>query len=655
MKLKLDKPYLSLLPFEIDLPQFCLVTGLNGSGKSQLLSGIQDGAIKCDALEYPILGHRQPFTGPDREVARFSATDFAVSTDGALYEQFSNVTMRETAARAIGRLYADLREEWQAWGKSRGYSFETLKQTTQTAFQQQPPYRPAIPQSQVIDELKDLLASLKQKAPPYRAATFSSRPTNVEDGMIALLEEKTKLPHYLLSEAEVSKAFIEPTPFFNSSLVTLFSRYRARQIHNWISDAQRRSGEEAEQPLTSSEFLNRFGPPPWEVINSSLQRLGLDVRIEPPKGTDTEPYYPQMKTPDGATFPPEQLSSGERVILNLALCGYQTDNAKEAIIPPKIVLLDEVDTPLHPAMAKTFLEVIDAVLLKQFGAFVVATTHSPSTAALFHGETIYVMKKGVPGPQPIAKSKAIADLTTGVPTLSVSVDERRQVFAESPIEAENLDKLYRILRPILESPLSLEFIATGPKHSNSSRDHVQRIVSALSDAGNKTVLGIVDWDLQNIPSDRIKVLAYQRRYALENIVLDPVVLALAVYRLEPSAALHYGLDPELKFRDVVALDPSVSQRLADAVTLKVLGSKSSITTRCRYLGGLELDIDQAYLHRAAHQLEAEVASAFPIFENRVKGGSGKLTKYMIDMVLAEVPEAIPSELLESFEALLQAT
>ncbi len=40
MKLSLDIKYKSLEPFEVEIPDFTILTGLNGAGKSQILTAI---------------------------------------------------------------------------------------------------------------------------------------------------------------------------------------------------------------------------------------------------------------------------------------------------------------------------------------------------------------------------------------------------------------------------------------------------------------------------------------------------------------------------------------------------------------------------------------------------------------------------------------
>jgi len=82
MKISLGSPHLSLVPFsEIELPTFTLITGLNGSGKSQLLDAIMSDKVLTD-----LVPTRQGSTS--LQIVKFSAQEFqaGVSPDG--YESY---------------------------------------------------------------------------------------------------------------------------------------------------------------------------------------------------------------------------------------------------------------------------------------------------------------------------------------------------------------------------------------------------------------------------------------------------------------------------------------------------------------------------------------------------------------------------------------
>ncbi|WCK01546.1 AAA family ATPase [Agrobacterium tumefaciens] len=573
MKLALNQQHLSLAPFEIELPKFSLVTGLNGSGKSQLLKAVSTGPIQSFIQPFSGPGNDTPMSG--QQIALFTASDFSISLE-ANYEQYNNVAMREEAASFAEVKFAALRQEWYDWAREKEIAKSDLIELTKQAHRSNRGERERLispERNGVIVELANFLQGLSSRAVAQLYGSIKE--------LITHAAKRLDMPEYLLDYKSVSRGVSDPSPVFSTSIAATFSRYRDRLL---INDLHRLAAEDGRgpemSPLTAAEFEDRFGRPPWTVLNEILLGLGLEAEFLPPKPFETSPYFPVMATRAGATFSPAELSSGERIILNLALIGYQALNGDETI-KPTVVLLDEVDAPLHPAMVKTYLDVISDVLITQFGMIVIASTHSPSTIAQAERAAIFVMKKGIAGLTAITKDDAIATLSEGVPTLSVSLEDRRQVFAESPVEAKNFERLYTILKPQLQSSLSLQFIATGSTYSNSSKHDVERIVGDLITAGNKSVYGLIDWDLGNEPRERVLVLAKGRRYALENVILDPAILVAAIYKFKkPYGPDHYGLDPTISVFDLGGLGQDKWQQLADSVTTTVLKSPPSERVTC---------------------------------------------------------------------------
>ncbi len=634
----------------MELPSFTLLTGLNGSGKSQLLKAISEGVVQVETRKAVTESWLHV---PSSEMAFFRSNQFVIDTNSS-YEKFDNLSLRESAASFAEILFFEARKSWEAWAHERNIAAPRLRELTLLAHAKNTNHhidRTSLgsDSEETLTELSEFLKMLEKSGPKISATISGSK-----ESLVHHAANRLRFPHFLLTHADVIRGLSDPVPFFNASIPAIFSRYRDRRMMNWLLAKQlETTGKSDRRPLDNDEFELRYGRPPWEVLNETLARLGIDCQFREPDALSMQEYFPTLVSRDGSTFYPSDLSSGEQIILNLALVGYNA-TSNDATIKPKVVLLDEVDAPLHPAMAKTYLDVIQDVLVEEFGVAVIVTTHSPSTVALFPAQSIYLMKKGQPGIQPQEKSKALRDLLSGVPTLSVAVEDRRQVFAESPVEAENLDALYQVLRPSIKSPLSLQFIATGSKFENSGRDIVQRIVKNLDEAGNKTVLGLIDWDAKNKATERVKVLAEGRRYSLENVVMDPLVIAIATYRAQPGSAEKFGLFPNITFLDLLKLEPALCQKLADAVTFRVLGSSAENSTSCSYQGGLSLDIDVRYLKMNGHELEEKVVTAFPCFKGQQARGSGRLTAYLIEFVLKEMPEVIPTEVMTAFDELLGA-
>lgn len=643
MKVILENNLYSLLPFEADLPKFTLITGLNGSGKTQLLSAISTGQIRNDIAVV-------------NEIQHFGPNMFRLSgSRPELYEGYDSATRRADFLGRTAALNADLRQRWLDWSTTNSFDNDTLMELTRRvhAAINKPPSLDYFfsDKTDELYDLQELIIELNKSS--------ITRGTPSHDGSFDanLLLSQTQahwgIPYFLLNSRQLSDAVAVAQPLFHVSLGAIFTKYRDDDLRNRINRIAFDKGETKVPPLSDEEFADEKGPPPWDLINSLLSDLDVEARFEAPPFSLTSFYEPVMVTRNGTRFAPSQLSSGEEVILALATIGYAATDRHKIWSAPALVLLDEVDAPLHPAMAKTYLRVIKEVLIDKFGMHVIATSHSPSTIAQADVQDVFVMKKGQAGVSRIPKETALAVLTEGVPTLSVSISSRRQVFAESPVEAANLDRLYQILRPTFNSELSLQFIATGTKQTNSSKSDVERIVGDLIEAGNTSVYGIIDWDTTNSSTERIKVIAAGRRYALENIILDPLILGTFLYReLDKESLAHYGLDADLDVFSLKSLHSEDWQAIANSVTQRVMGKHPDSVVDCSYHGGLTVQIDQAYLQHNAHKLEDRVVAAYPMLEKMKMGGSGKITAHLIDNVLRHLPVLIPVEVEQVFGELL---
>lgn len=163
--------------------------------------------------------------------------------------------------------------------------------------------------------------------------------------------------------------------------------------------------------------------------------------------------------------------------------------------------------------------------------------------ALAPEESIYVMEANRPGFQKLTKAEALNSLTVGVPTMSIDYEGRRQVFAESEHDARIYTLLYGILRAKLPVGRSLEFISTGPAKGCAQ---VYEWVDRLQESGNRSIFGIVDADIskqkKNQERGRIFVMADNTRDGLENLILDPLLLAAFVCHRHRTYLATIGLN-----------------------------------------------------------------------------------------------------------------
>lgn len=117
---------------------------------------------------------------------------------------------------------------------------------------------------------------------------------------------------------------------------------------------------------------------PWTILNQLFEELRFKYRFK----TDYVFTTPNMEENPKLRDDEEirnlmDLSDGEKAILKLALISLDEEISKDI----KLVLFDEYDAPLNPSLTEAFYHVIEKFYVKK-GIQVIITTHSPATISL---------------------------------------------------------------------------------------------------------------------------------------------------------------------------------------------------------------------------------------------------------------------------------
>ena len=163
---------------------------------------------------------------------------------------------------------------------------------------------------------------------------------------------------------------------------------------------------EAESSLMESstckdrrEFVNKglidalgSSTPPWEVINNTLSRWGFEFKFAKPviRGE----YRQKFIAKGGREIFFDNLSEGEKVIIELILWSYDTGSNLRSGNHGKLLMLDEFDAHLNPSMAEAFISVVKNILIREFNVQVIMTTHSPSTVSYCDEGDLFWMDGG---------------------------------------------------------------------------------------------------------------------------------------------------------------------------------------------------------------------------------------------------------------------
>lgn len=414
--------------------------------------------------------------------------------------------------------------------------------------------------------------------------------------------------------------------------------------------------------LSDDLFFERFGGEPWKIINKIIEST-FDNKFKFSEPDDKSQSYSYtaalIQQGNGLPVAVNALSSGEKTLLWLALTLFNSQYYDPmSVKTPKLLLLDEPDAFLHPRMVVKMYLVLNE-FSASFNTRILITTHSPTTVALSpEGSTYIVNENSI---YPVTKDEGVAELLDGVTQISISPENRRQVFVESQYDANVYQSIYSKLlhtSDCIDPKISLNFVSSGPKMPEQQlKDKVTQIlkiddlellsefvksingvgncvqvigqVEALEQGDNETVRGIIDWDLNNKPSKYVSVLAQDYAYSIENITLDPICILLLLHTNKPdSFTMDMVCGVDIHWPEWLK-DDELLQKSIDRFILKVLEKENDRQMQLSYVSGKVLLIDSTYLNMKGHPLEKLVKQKYPALNEFSRTGKDGELKYSI--------------------------
>lgn len=421
MRLEFREKYLSIEKFvPVEVGDFAVITGVNGSGKTHLLRAIRNGSVSADTINTDDIVFFDLFEfqlkNEDEYVLRqvleekqivWSAFDDKEQQNPYRRVVFKGITENFLTTGEIAAV--------EAIAKSKKINLLDLSQDDFDNDQL----------SQKFGECKRNVLEV------FRAENLQKDHT--AQNFLRLLRSVKCFPHNITEpeflqkyETSVMKENLIPT-----QLGKIFMEYR---INEFIAthegyEHDNKAGNAGTRPADlARNGRDRYaGAAPWEIINEFLGAYtGGKYSVTHPERIPVARFVSRslsfrpklVNSEKGIAVSYGDLSSGEKVLFMLALCMFK---ASTRSVFPRLLLLDEIDATLHPSMIKNLLAVIDDVLLRK-GTKVVLATHSPTTVALVPDECVFVVNPG--GPDRIAKaakSDAIQILTEGYMTMEDTI------------------------------------------------------------------------------------------------------------------------------------------------------------------------------------------------------------------------------------------
>lgn len=519
-----------------DIPRFAVLTGPNGTGKTQFLQAL---AYK---LSYPRKNNPR--------IPEVNSLELQITGDVIAEHQIAYLPNSENEFRVEGSSIGSIHNAKQSF----------LSQLA--------------PQNTTGQIEKEILRARIERQFSIKINSQTIPPEMAE-----------KLPDdftYMLDYNDVS-----------TKLSHVFMGYQVRRAEKLMSG------------LSETQASEQIGRPPWEFVNDILSLTEFEYRVVPPENKLMQDYHVRVKSSLRNTKILElnDLSSGEKTILRTILWFY---NSKHNKIFPKLFLLDEPDAHLHPSMTGMFIDVLNGVLVAQYGVRIIVTTHSPSTVALSPEGSVFVMSREQPRIRPAAsQAEAIGLLTSGLVVVSRGTklvfveDEGDKTFCEMirdmlSDQGPNKDRMALAPAP------SLIFVAASIGRSKEKVPGGKTVVSQWVEKFDGPPLreifrGLLDLDSGNTPTDRILVLG---RYSIENYELDPFVIFGLLVDEGRSPNIHDISIAQGDEHLVRALDVSALQRVVEYVAKQIEPTLPSLASSEKELIDVEFTIGKTLKYPA---------------------------------------------------------
>lgn len=592
MEIRILKQYKSINPIDFELPNFCVLTGKNGSGKSHLLQAIVN-------KEYSTVFDKLENSKDKLSIIKyipFNGLNPNVQSD-CQYLELTNRRKKEW-----NKIYSAIQQYNQ--------NIEQNKRLGRTVFS-------FLPSNDY--PIQSVLKRLIQRCESIDAIT--------EDDFNAFYDVSA------MSTSEL----------FSSQFASIFKLYHARLEDNQYKVFRNEKFGDKYVVLSDKQFRETYGPKPWDLINSMLAKASLPYRVNNPEGQDREADFHLILTdPErGINIAVNDLSTGEKVLMSLALAIYNTTEHNHK---PHILLLDEPDAPLHPEYSKVLLSAIYESIVKEANVKVIITTHNPTTVALSPDDSIFKMDRELGKPIKVTKKQALNLLTVDLDNLRISTDPRRQIFVEN----QN-DVLYyeRIVRLLPDFKIKFQFL---PPHTRNgcNCDDVKRIVRLLREMGNDSIYGLVDYDNTNEDDAYIFVIGGKKRYAIDSYIFDPIYVYFLLVREGLIKTEDLGIG-NYTFTKLGQLSQEKIQQIINYISIE-LGLDSDKKISYSTIGGEVFLVSVDYFKIQGHLLEEKIMNKWPRLNAIKKGKNDEsiMKTYVLDKVIMEYPEHISTDFIDTF-------
>ena len=523
MHIKFKSEYQSIKQFEpVELDDFTILTGKNGSGKTHLLRALKNGHVQIDTIT-------------TNEIVLFDFQQFKIDNEAQFNREqlaqerknsWSFFTIQNTPSLGhLKQLVSDARNKNLNENQCDAVKL-IAKQKNKSLL--------SVDKRDIDDEdlrnkfvkykkdLRNILHNTAIKNNPYRQSIIAL--ANKLDIFLDEIDQNMFMEKFVPINLK--------DDFLPTQIGKIFLDYRVKEYEEFhkLCDNGGNSCDVLKQQAIQKCRKMYGDSTPWEILNDFLNAYSMfEYAISFPKPVTTETYsyqsglsfIPQLENAtNDVTVNYNDLSSGEQILFALALCLFKVHSDN---IFPKLLLLDEIDASLHPTMIENLFRVIEDVFLPK-GTKVILVSHSPTTIALAPDNSIFVVNKNDNKKiEKRDKNSALSILTQGYATLDHGIklfDQIGQKDISIITEGNNADYLKKALEIFSEYDSTNIEIINGVK-GISGVNQLRTLFDFFTKVNHShKVVFVFDSDYKGEPSDENNTFFYKFDKNKSNNITD---------------------------------------------------------------------------------------------------------------------------------------
>ena len=431
LRIELSHAHKSIRSFDaIELPDFAILIGRNGVGKTHLLEALDNGAVAAAGIQASEVEMYDfaSFSPANSASVSYPGVRFATSTVDAYFTPLANGKSRRELAKEI---YDDTLESIPS-GQRHDFDVELRRSIAEMAdfsvFRKvRAPTHLAEYAVGIVDRVLGPMRQ-RQRTQQMPRVTCGNDPAVLVSLAMKLAG---KAPHEV-SREDILRASHYEGGTISNTISQVFTGYKV-DAYLWAHKELEKSVGDTYDDLIAR--YQRGNAPPWHSLRKALDEMresagdqGLfDFAFSDPADLPLSlsnfqefTFHAKMTNrTTGASYDLDALSSGEMVLMTLVLSAFNQHLGRRR---PGLLLLDELDAMLHPSMVAALVSILKTWFVAR-GTKVLMTSHSPVTAALAEDNEIFriTRKDGNVRALPATPAEGVDELSEGLATIDTGL------------------------------------------------------------------------------------------------------------------------------------------------------------------------------------------------------------------------------------------